>query len=371
MRTQKKSSVLGKIIIFSLVAVTAVTYIFTKNAEQTEASGLTSAYVYLSRIKTSITSGVTMTFVVKPSANVASGGTLTIRFPDADDNQWCHDSGGSSLANSVDMTGFVDVLESVISLPGTLTASCTTGTGAGSYDTITVSGLTALTAGTAYGVRVSGNAATLGTASSAGDHIVTVNVTQGTNIQSYSYGIDLITDDQVVISATVADAPTVNCTLSTNTLSLGTLFRAGSYAAASHTFTASTSLGANGYYVAAWGTGDGSTNAGLYNVGGPYLISSNFAGNTVNLAAVEGYGLRATDPDAGGSAAVHPDFANATASVFGTIGRTSANAKILFYQTSVETAGDTSTIYHGASAGAGATVGNYTETVTFMCGGYY
>jgi len=336
------------------------------------AATLTSAYTYLSRIKAGEVTGVDMVYVLTPSANTDGSDTITVRFPDSEDGQWCYTGGGSSLTISTDMTGYIDVLESVISLPGTLTATCTAGSGAGSFDEITITGVNALTSGTTYGFKVIGNAAVLGTATATGDHTITMDLNNGGVIQTFSFGVELISDDQVVVSAEVSDVSTVNCSISSNTLNLGTLFKGGSYVSGSHTFTVSTDASSNGYYVAAWGTGDGTNNAGLYkSTATTHLIASDFASNTVNLGTGEGYGLRVSDPDAGGSAAVYADFANGTSSVFGTLGFTTGNAKILFYQNSAETSGDTSTITHGASAGASAVAGSYEETVTFMCGGFY
>jgi len=357
--------------VFSLIAFSGGLLFSQITKTFVSAAPLTSAYVFLSRIKAGEVTGVDMVYVLTPSANTNGSDTITIQFPDSEDGQWCYTSGGTSLTTSVDMSGYIDVLETVISLPGTLTATCTAGSGAGSYDTITVTGVDSLTSGTAYGFKVVGNLAALGTATSTGDHTLTMDLNDGGAIQSFSFGVELITDDQVVVSATVADVATVNCSLSANTLNLGSLFKGGSYVTNSHTFTVSTSSTANGYYVAAWGTGDGSTNAGMYNSGAPYLIDSDFSSNTMDLNSTEGYGLRVSDPDAAGSASVYTDFANGTASVFGTLGFTTENAKVLFSQTAAEVSGDTSTITHGVAAGTGADAGSYSETVTFMCGGFY
>lgn len=359
-----KKSVKKKYLIPLLIVAFVSTAIFLLPKDRTEAAGLTSAYMYMSRIKADLTSGVVMTLVLTPSGSTSGSDSIDITFPDAEDGEWCTTAGSLTTNTTVSF-------ESATALPGTLSASCAQGSGAGSYDTITISGINALSAATDYVVMVSPNAGDLGT-SSAGDHIVTVDLIDGANLQSFSFGVETIADDQVVVSATVSDAPTINCSLSTTTLNLGTLFRGGSYASASHTFTASTSSNANGYYVAAWGTGDGSTEAGLYkSTATTYLIESVYGDNTVDLGTNEGYGLRVSDPDGGGTAAVGTDFANGSVSVYGTIGNLETEAKVLYYQTSAETSGDTSTITHGAAASASAEVGSYTETVTFMCGGFY
>lgn len=374
----------NKYIIPLLVLIFIGAALFFMPKDRTEAAGLSNAYAYLSRIKAGEVSGVEMTFVIAPSAATSGSDSIDIVFPDGEDGQWCNDTGGTSLISSVDMTGFQNTVETtIVSLPGTLTASCTTGAGAGSYDTITISGINALTSSNIYGVTVSDSQALLGTATVAGNHVVNIDLIDGANLQSFSLGVNLIADDQVVVTATVSDAPTVTCSLSTTTLSLGTLFRGGSYASASHTFTAYTSANANGYYVAAWGTGDGSTDAGLwkssattYLIASPYTSTSG-ATTTIDLGTNEGYGIKVTDPDGGGTAQAVGDFSSGTASVYGTIGNTESDARILYYKTSAETtpANGQSTVTHAASAGAGPQVslvnGDYQETVTFMCGGFY
>jgi hypothetical protein len=362
------------ILIIALVVFSGFLFLTLLAKSQVEAAALTSAYTYMSRNKAALTTGNEMVFVLTPSVTTNGSDTITITFPDSEDGQWCYTGGGATLTSTVDMSGYIDVLEAVVSLTGTPVATCTAGSGAGSYDTITVTGVGALVSGTAYGFKVVGNLALLGTATTAGDHILNMNLDDGGVVQVFSFGVDLIADDQVVVSATIADVDTVNCVLSTNTLNLGSLFKGGAYVSNTHTFEVSTSANADGYYVAAWGTGDaavGNTNAGLYNAGAPYLIESDFASNTIDLNTNEGYGLRVSDPDAGGSSTVYVDFSNGTSTVFGTLGNTTTNAKVLFSQTAAEVAGDTSTITHGAAAGTGADAGSYQETVTFMCGGFY
>jgi hypothetical protein len=358
-----------KSLTLALLFIGATTLLFSAHTRSTaNAATLTSGYVFLSRIQEGLTSGVEMVFVVDPSVDTDGSDTLTIMFPDDEDGEWCETAG--TLTSTVDMSGYIDVLETVTNMPGTLTASCAQGSGAGSYDTITISGIGAMTGTNAYGVKVVGNTGALGTGDDAVTHQLNMELDDGGAIQTYSFDVALLASDQVTITATVSDAPSVNCTLSTNSLDLGTLFTDGSYVTNSHTVSVLTSANASGYYVATYGTGSGSA-AGLYD--DPNLLESDYGGGaTVNLATAEGYGLRAAmQTDSGDSATVATRFSNATSSVFGTISHQVSEAEMVFHQATAETAGDTVTITHGASAGASAVAGNYSETVTFMCGGYY
>ena len=155
--------------------------------------------------------------------------------------------------------------------------------------------------------------------------------------------------------------------------SLGSLYPGGSYSTGGHTITTSTSTTTSGYYWAVYGQGDGSTDAGLYKSSATtYLIASTGSG-TVDLrgAGAEGFGLTATDPDAGGAANVSTDFGSGTAGVFGALDRGPAGAQLLIYQSGSQSSGESSTITYGAKAGASAVAGSYQETVTYSCGGYY
>ena len=109
-------------------------------------------------------------------------------------------------------------------LPGTLTAACTQGAGASSYDAITISGVTDLATSTRYGFVVSdGTTAKLGTPTTATTGVITIETqTSGAAaIDSQNIGVDIIADDQVAVSATVD--PTITVALSANSIVLGTL----------------------------------------------------------------------------------------------------------------------------------------------------
>ena len=125
------------------------------------------------------------------------------------------------------------------------------------------------------------------------------------------------------------------------------------------------------------GQGNGS-DSGLFHDDTPgtndYLITSNPGGNTIALTGfgVEGFGLTASSPTPGGSGTVVSKFAAGTVGQFGTLGVSGlTGAQLLLYKESDQSALSTSTITYGARAGASAVPGQYEETVTFVCGGYY
>jgi len=342
-----------------------------------------AVYLYLSRIKTNLngTSGQTVETVLafEATQNFSSNGQVKITFPLADDaTEWCRTAGtltATGVASSVaDMSTTDWDIDSALPDTGAgLTAACTQGNGTTTVDTITITEVGALTTGTTYGVKIvnGSSAGVLGTSSTTGHRTITVEVTQGATIDTATFNIYLISNDQVVVSATVSSAASVTCQISTNTVDLGTLYPGGSFVTATHTIGTSSSN--SGYYWAVYGQGDGSTDAGLYkSPASPYLIAST-GSTTIDLTGgnAEGFGLTASDPDAGGTAVVATTFQTGTLGQFGALDRAAAGAKLLLYQPDEQASNENSTITYGARASSSAVSGSYQETVTFVCGGYY
>lgn len=346
---------------------------------KSKAAALAATYVYLSRIEADIDGSAALLEIViaiDTSQSIGSGGTVTLQFPDADDTNWCRTAGALTVAgvtaSAADQPTTNWAIDAVLPTSSSLAAVCAQGSGGSSYDTITISNVGALTAGTTYGVKLTNgsSAGVIGTDDTAGIHTVTLEVKNGAAIDVSTFDLRLIADDTVVVTATVSAIPSVNCVISSNTADLGTLYPGGSYLEATHTITATTSSTADGYYWAVYGTGDGSTYAGLYYSGGPYLIPSDGTLGRVNLTAIEseGFGMTASQP---AGATVSADFATGTAGEYGELGLGVTNAKLLLFQGSAETGGDQSTITYGARASSAALAGSYTEDVIFVCGGYY
>jgi hypothetical protein len=341
-----------------------------------QAGTLAASYLYLSRIESGLagTAGntVEMVLAIDTSQTILTGGTVKIEFDDTEDTQWCRTAGTLTATGVGTGTQVVDgtgnwAIDSA--LPGTLVANCTQGA-AGTLDTITITGVTQLTAGTTYGVKiVNGSAAgVLGTATAAGQHLVTVKVTQGATIDSKTFKIATVADDTVVVSATVSDVPAVSCSIGATTIDLGTLYPGGAYATASHTLTVS-STGVGGFYWAAYGKGNGS-DAGLYKASATtdFLQSGTTATLDLTNPAIEGFGIT-VNPTGGGS--VPTNFNYTPVGTFGTLDFGVAGAKLIWYKNSAQSTSINATVAYGAKALAGAQAGAYEEQVTFVCGGYY
>ncbi len=145
------------------------------------------------------------------------------------------------------------------------------------------------------------------------------------------------------------------------------------YVTGSHTLSASTSDNAAGYFWVAYGQGDGSTNAGLYKSSATtYLIESDNSSATVDISdpGSEGFGMNVTVPT--GEAVAGTGFGDNAAGIFGSLGMGVDNAELIAYRNwgPQETTAET-TITYGARAGSSAEAGTYSETVTFVCGGYF
>ncbi|MCC7290286.1 hypothetical protein IT417_03490 [bacterium] len=348
-----------------------------------KANALTAAYFYLSRMATNINGSsatVTYTIAVAPTQSMSSSGTVAIIFPDADDGNWCRTAGSltvtavsSALPDLASTNWAIDA-----SLPNNgsaLTASCVQGSGSSSFDTITVSNVGALTGGTTYGFRISNgsSAGVVGTDDTSGTHTTTLRVQSGATIDASTFDLYLVSTDSVTVSATVQAVPTVNCSISSNSVSLGTLYPGGAYSTATNTITTSTSSSTIGYYWSSFGTGDGSTDAGLYKSSATTYLIASTGSSTINLSGLgtEGFGITVSDPDAGGAAVVPADFSDGSAGTFGALDRDSTNAQLILYQNGAQTSPDNSTVTYGGKAGASAEAGSYSETVYFVCGAYY
>jgi hypothetical protein len=344
---------------------------------RSEAATLTAAYVMMSRMKAGLTSTANLEIYIafETSGAVSADSTLTLEFPDGDDTNWCRTAGSDLTVAGVtstpaDSTGDFTV-DSALPAQTSLVASCSQGSGASSVDTITITDLDGLTAGITYGVKISnGSTAKLGT-SSAGQKIITLTIDDGSDPETKTFGINLVSDDEVVISAEVVDVQTVTCSIGSNAVDLGNLYKGGSYVTGTHTITTSTSSSAGGYYWSIYGTGDGATNAGLYkSTATTYLIESDNTGNTIDISAPgsEGFGLNTSVPT---GATGGTGFSGNGAGVFGSLGMGASNAELLLYQIGNQATSEDATITYGARAGSSAEAGSYSETVTFVCGGYY
>ena len=373
------------------IFATALFFFVLSPVFKSEAGTLTDTYLFLSRIQTSLNGvsntdptldqEVEMILAFRPSQAFAALDTpqVEIFFPMADNSQWCRSLGSltvEGVANAApDITGIAGYeVDITASLPGTLSASCSQGDGSTTVDTITITGVGDLASTLTYGVKISNGGVgegVLGTSSTAGSRTVAVQVTDDNKLDSKAFGIFLLADDTVQVTATVAAAPTVTCTLSPVTVDLGTLYPGGGLVEVVSTGQLSTSSTNSGYYWAAYGQGNG-TNAGLYYAGENYLIQSGSGTGTVNISTggSQGFGINLTEPS---GATVVTDFSYATngPGVYGSLGATEAGARLILYKATETSSAHNANVYYGARAGSGAPSGTYTEYLTYVCGGYY
>ena len=363
-----------------LIPLVILTLILFPISEPKASSTMTAGFMTLNRMRANMTGadGLQMWFGFRTTIPVASGGTLVFEFPITPATTWCRvagtDLGVAAVANTPgdNPAGGNHDVTTALPTSGALAAACTVGNGTTIPDRITITNVGALANNLTYGVSITnGTTARIGTGP-AGQHIVSATITQGATIQTISFGLNIVTNDEVTINANVLEVQTVTCTISANTVNLGNLYRGGTFITGTHTISTSTTASAPGYYWAVYGRGNGSTgNAGLWkSTPTTYLIQSDNASPTVNISAAgsEGFGMTVSQP---AGTVIGNGFTAGTPGVFGSIGRTSASAEIILYKTSAATVAEVSTITYGARAGASAQPGAYTEVVTFICGGYY
>lgn len=357
----------------SLFTILALIIGFLLKIFSIQAATLTTVRDRLSTNKANVSSGVDHYILFKPTTATAddgsSGGSAVIvrlTFPDADDTQWCRSAGAITVSGITSDAG-----ESATALPGTLTANCTQGTGANSYDTIYICADNAsLSTSNTYGVKLTGSTR-LGTATSAADNIQ-ISVATGidsdgaTNCNAVdtakdngTIAVSLITDDQVSVSATVN--PSFTFSVSGNTLSFGVIpTNAIRYAdtgtgSASEPATNSTTKitistnAPNGAIVTAR-----SANGGLV---GPQIISAQ-AANAIS-AGNEGYGLyvKAIGSSLSAASGFGPGKANATLAI------STFDQAIVTASGVVGTTNNTADIVLVAGIAATTQAGSYSDTI--------
>ena len=184
-----------------------------------QAASLSTVRDYINRNAENLTTGVAHEIQFTPATAVSGGAGLNkviLVFPDADDGKWCATAG----ALVVTATGLKD---SATALPGSLTAACTKGVGAASYDTITISAVDNLSAGTLYGVKLTDTGVgKLGTPANTTTGIITMKTNNNTiDVDSTNFIIDIIANDQISISGVVD--PTLTFSISDNSIGFGAI----------------------------------------------------------------------------------------------------------------------------------------------------
>ena len=175
----------------------------------TQAATLTATRGYLDRQTAGLTSGEELAVFFTSTSNLPGvTNTVVFEFPDADDGLWCRTNGND--LQIVGLTTAAGTGETATSLPGALAGNCVAGSGGGSFDTITITGVGALVAGQHYGVDIAGGStAKLGTANVGVGIKVNLSTTDGSStIDTGRFDLALISNDSVSITASVISGTT-------------------------------------------------------------------------------------------------------------------------------------------------------------------
>ena len=193
----------------ALITLAALVLSMVPAGPYAQAGTLSSARIYLNTVKTDTGSGVSMIILVKP-ATVGTENKLVLTFPTGsnDNGKWCRTAGALTVVTDT-------TKETATAMPGSLTAACTA-----SPDIITISGLTDLTVGTLYGVKVSGAIGT-GLEATTGVITVTTQTSGSATIDSKNVTVDIIANDQISVTGTVD--PGLTFAITDATVTLGTL----------------------------------------------------------------------------------------------------------------------------------------------------
>jgi len=326
----------------------------------------------MNRMEDSLTTGIEHNFIFT-TATAVSGGAgsneVRITFPDGDDGLWCRTAGALGVTA---ITSDPSHSGAFTGLPGTITAACTQGSGASSYDTITISAVDDLTISTTYGVNVDDSGVgALGTPTTATTGVATLYTNNGGgDIDNGSFALEIVDDDTVHITATVG--PILTCSLDTTTVAFGTISPNPVAASATNSdLTISIETNAtNGYAWTVYDVGN-STNPGLYDSVSSIIGSADDSyNNTADLSgSTEGYGMYMTDPGANATVDARYD-GGATSDVGGfEVGADAAIAAIV--GAAATSSAETSDVTFVVNINASTPYGDYADDVTFVCTGKF
>lgn len=270
-----------------LLASVGILSIFAANVH---AAALTNTYVRLDRLKASTVT--TFRVVIKiPSTNAATEAHVQIGFPD---NFTVATSGLTATGSSGCDAG-------ATALPGTLTV---TGNNTNGSKNIDIAGVTNLTASTSYCVDVDKTTTHDPiTNPTAGSYSLTVKTRDATptDIDTTSVGVNVISDDQVQVSATVP--PSFTFALDSNSTSFSSNLSSSSVVQTTGRTVTITTNAANG-----WITWAKDLNTGLTSTAAGKTIASTTPGSAATLSnGTEGYVVSSevtTDAAGGGTVSI-------------------------------------------------------------------
>lgn len=262
---QKYTRVTALALALLFVAGTAMTM-----QASVSAASLTNTYLRLNRMTAGATTSARLVF----KATSAGATSVSVNMNGADSTTWTGSAGTVNATQTVSSAGCATE-SSATALPGSLTAAGATGT-------VTISGVTALTAGTTYCVDLT--SATAFTVATAGEyHPVVTAGSDNTTIAVRS-----VSNDSVVVTAVVA--PTFNFVLSGNTDSFTANLATGAVGI-TNGVTATINTNAKTGWLA-WAKG---TNTGLSSAAASKTIAATTPGTSATLTAgTEGYTMGIT-----------------------------------------------------------------------------
>lgn len=254
------------VLAISILVVANILFIQRANA-----AFLTQTSVILTNMNASGASAIIFKFHTS-AGNTGTG--LTISFPSYTGGAAGAVNATQTVATTYNSVNCTTITGATANLPGTPTASGNASTGL-----ITYAGTSALTANTTYCGVLSGSAIT---ANPTATGPTTAVITAGTD-SATTVGIDIISNDQVVVSAVVPPAFTM--ALSGNTDSFTSNLSSGSVTGTTGMTVTVNTNATNGWIL--WGSDN---NTGLTSATQSHTIASKTPGTNGSLAAgTEGY----------------------------------------------------------------------------------
>lgn len=361
------------VLAFSLLATN---FFFLANFAS--AATLTNSYIRLSRMKVS-TGGSTPNDVRVVFKTTASGGAtgFTVNFngTDSGTSQWTDASNGGAVATSgMTVTALSGCDVSATAAGGTPTVS-------GSGATLTVTGVTALTASTTYCWDITKASTGVVTTPSnggntAGIYHPTITETGGAT-DSVTVAVNVISNDQVVVNATVP--ATFNFAISACTPDNFTT----SLSPTTHVSTTGCTITVNTNAKNGWYTWAKDANAGLTSTTAGHTIASVSAGAQSDLNTshgTEGYGIGVTSLSQGGTCAgtcgttsVSTGYdSTASGGVNGLVGGLSSSVNTAIVSSNGVSNGASFTVKARANINATTPPAtDYTDTITYVGAGYF
>ena len=350
-----------KYIFIKKIATLIATFslIFMPFSSLNAAGPLTSLSDTMTRLKDSEVSNHTIQFTTP--TGVGSGQTIILTFPTGFDV-----NAGDNLLDYTDLDVTDDTVD--VALAGS-PSGATWGVGVTASAITLTNGTTVVAGGSVIAIEIGTNA----TSEVAGDkQIINQTVAQnntdpkivitGSFTDTGTIAVEIVTNDQVTMSATVDLAITFS--LSANSSDFGVI-TTSAIKSASPNITLTTTTNANsGFTLTVRDEGSG-TNPGLYNSVGSYLVAS----STATLAtSTEGYGIQgATNGNGTGGTITIAATYNKTSNDVGGLLRTAQTLATAGSPVNLREV----VVTHKASVSGLTKSGSYADIITYICTGNF